>query len=399
MSDPFATDDRDEFQHRVREWFDANAPRKGSDDDFSAIHIISAMTRDEYERREQHAAEVTRSWQRKLYGAGLAKRSWPVACGGHGAPQWHDELIAAEQNNYGVSNKVFAVGLEMLPAVLLAYGTQDQKLRYLAPVARADEVWCQLLSEPGAGSDLGSVRTSATEVDGGWVVNGQKVWTSSAGMADFALLIARSDAASKRQAGISCFAMDMRQRGVDVRPLRQMSGGYHFNEVFLDDVFVPADGLIGGLGDGWTVLRTMLTSERAAIGGGTSGRGAVQLVAMARRLGRASDANVRQEVATVVIRERVLDMLMERVRRPGEVPAAGPIGKLAYSDHARLTAHAATRILGAAATITDDDEGAFWIERLLFAPGLRIGGGTDEIQRNNIGEQGLGLPREPKPPL
>jgi alkylation response protein AidB-like acyl-CoA dehydrogenase len=388
---------REEFGARVHAWFDANAPKKGDPQDFSAVHIISASTREEYRAREERAVELTRAWQRNLFDAGLAGRSWPAEYGGHGAPAWQDGVVAEVQSSYGVSTKAFAVALEMLPAVLFAHGTHDQRLRHLPAVVRGDEYWCQLLSEPGAGSDLGSVRTMAKPVDGGWAVTGQKVWTSGAGVADYALLIARSDPGSSRQAGLSCFALEMSDPGVDVRPLRQMSGGYHFNEVFLEDVFVPEDGLIGGLGDGWSVLRTMLRSERAAIGGGTSGRSGVQLVAMVQRLGCSRDPVVRQMVATAVIRERVLDWLGSRVAIPGEVPAGGSLSKLLYSEHARLTADVATNILGAAATVSDHGEAAPWVERLLFAPGLRLGGGTDEIQRNTIGEQGLGLPREPRP--
>jgi alkylation response protein AidB-like acyl-CoA dehydrogenase len=388
---------REEFEARVREWFETNAPRKGSPDDFSDVHIVSASTSDEYEARERHAIDVTRGWQRTLFDAGLAARSWPAEYGGHGEPAWQDDVIAAEQARYGVSTKMFAVALEMLPGVLFAHGTHDQRIRHLPRVLRGEEIWCQLLSEPDAGSDLASIRTLATKVDGGWTVSGQKVWTSIAGVADHALLIARNDRASSRQAGISCFGLAMAQPGVTVRPLRQMSGAYHFNEVFLDDAFVSEDALIGGLGDGWSVLRTMLTSERAAIGGGTSGRSATQLVGLVQRLGRATDPVVRQLVAAAVIRERVLDLLGARVAVPGTVPAGGSVSKLLYSDHARLTADAATRILGLASTVSDHHEAAPWVERLLFAPGLRIGGGTDEIQRNTIGEQGLGLPREPKP--
>jgi alkylation response protein AidB-like acyl-CoA dehydrogenase len=386
---------RAQFRARVEGWFAANAPRKGDPEDFSAVHIVSASTREEYREHEERAVGLTRGWQRRLFDAGLAGRSWPSEYDGQGTPSWQDDVVAEVQAAYGVSTKFFAVGLEMLPAVLFAHGSHEQRLRHLPKVLRGDEVWCQLLSEPGAGSDLASVRTAATPVDGGWSVTGQKVWTSGAGIADYALLIARSDPESSRRSGLSCYTLDMSDPGVDVRPLRQMSGGYHFNEVFLDDVFVPEDGLIGGLGDGWNVLRTMLRSERAAIGGGTSGRSAAQLMALVRRLGCSDDPVVRQTVATVVIRERVLDWLGSRVAIPGSVPAGGSLSKLLYSEHARLTADVVTNLLGPAATVHDEGEAAPWLERLLFAPGLRIGGGTDEIQRNTIGEQGLGLPREP----
>jgi alkylation response protein AidB-like acyl-CoA dehydrogenase len=393
----FDVEDRREFQSRVRAWFDVNAPKKGAPDDFSSLHIVSADTAAEYRAREHTAFERTRAWQRMLFDAGLAGRSWPTEYGGRGAPVWQDEIVAEEQGRYGVSTKMFAISLEMVPPVLFRHGTHDQRLRHLPRVLRGDEMWCQLLSEPEAGSDLANVRTIASPADGGWTVTGQKVWTSSAGVASFALLIARTDPSQPRHAGLSWFAMDMSDPGVDVRPLRQMSGAYHFNEVFLDDVFVPADAQIGGLGDGWTVLKTMLTSERAAIGSGTSARSAVQLVALAEQLGRNDEPVVRQLLAAAYMRERILDLLVARVGSGQAVPAGGSVSKLLYSDHARMTADAATKILGAAVTLSQHPDAAPWIDRLLFAPGLRLGGGTDEIQRNTIAEQGLGLPREPRP--
>ncbi|MBL7512965.1 acyl-CoA dehydrogenase family protein [Frankia nepalensis] len=277
---------REEFTARVRAWFESTAPRKGSPEDFSAVHAVTATTLADYHAHERHALAVTRAWQRRLYDAGLAGRSWPADCGGLGAPAWQDEVVTEEQARFGVSTKMFAVALEMVPAVLFAHGTHEQRVAYLPPILRGEHGWCQLLSEPGAGSDLASASTRATPVDGGWSVTGQKVWTSNATSARYALLVARTGTKEEGRAGLSCFALDMEQPGVDVRPLRQMNGAYHFNEVFLDDVLVPAGGLIGRLGDGWAVLRTMLASERAAIGGGTSGRSATRLVARPPRRGR-----------------------------------------------------------------------------------------------------------------
>ena len=418
------------FRARVRAWLEANAPRKGEPGDFSAAHLVSARTPEEYRRREHEALAVTVAWQRRLFHAGFAGRSWPPEYGGAGAPAWQYEVVADEQSRYGVSTKMIAVALEMVPPVLFEHGTHEQRAEHLPKVLRGGESWCQLLSEPGAGSDLASVSTRATAVAGGWSVTGQKVWTSGAGTADFALLLARSEpegrgaawaeerATKERatreggaseaprrragkhsepvpgRAGLSCFAVDMRTAGVDVRPLRQMSGGYHFNEVFLDDVFVPSHGLIGRLGGGWGVLRTMLASERAAIGGGTSGRSAVQLIALARHLGHTDEQVVRQLLASAYIRERVLDLLQARVIGGSDVPAGGSVTKLLYSEHARRTAADAMQLLGAAGMTTEHPDAAPWVERLLFAPGLRLGGGTDEIQRNTIAERGLGLPRE-----
>jgi alkylation response protein AidB-like acyl-CoA dehydrogenase len=389
--------DREAFRKAVRAWFDEHAPAKGSPGDFSTIHVVTARSKEEYRARENAALEVTRRWQRNLFDAGLAGRSWPEEYGGAGAPAWQDEVVAEEQARYGVSTKVMAVALEMVPPVLFAHGTHEQRLEHLPRVIRGEQSWCQLLSEPGAGSDLASVSTQATPVDGGWSVTGQKVWTSGAGSSDYALLIARTERSIPGRGGLSCFAMLMAQAGIDVRPLRQLSGAYHFNEVFLDGAFVPTSGLIGELGEGWTVLRTMLSHERAAIGGGTSGRGAVQLVALARQRGRSEDPVVRQHVAAAVARERLLDLLQARAAAGAPVPAGGSVAKLLYSEHARLTANAALELLGPSATVTADPAAEPWIERFLFAPGLRIGGGTDEIQRNTIAERGLGLPREPQP--
>ncbi len=384
------------FLPRVEAWFEEHAPRQGAPDDFSASHIVSGTTVPEFQHREREAFDTARSWQAGLFEAGLAGRSWPVAYGGLGAPAWQDEAVAEVQSRYGVSTKMLAVALEMLPGVLFTHGTDEQRTLFLPAVLRGDQGWCQLLSEPDAGSDLGGVRTSATPVEGGWTVRGQKVWTSVAGCASYALLLARTSDAPGL-AGVSCFILDMSDPGVDVRPLRQMSGGYHFNEVFLSEVFVPAAWLVGSLGGGRQVLQTMLASERAAIGGGTSARGAGQLRALAERTGRSRQPIVRQLVAEAVGRERVLDVLVGRVAAGHPVPAGGSITKLLYSEHARRTADAAMTILGPSGIIGAGQDSLHWIDRLLFAPGLRLGGGTDEIQRNVIAERGLGLPREPRP--
>ena len=384
----------EDFRAEVRAWLDEHAPAKGSDDDFSSIHVVSAQTMEEYRRREHEAFERSCGWQRQLFEAGWAGRSWPGDLGGHGAAGWQDDVVAEEQARYGVSTKMLAVALEMLPPVLFRHGTPDQQATHLPAVLRGDSSWCQLLSEPAAGSDLASVTTFATPTAGGWSVSGQKVWTSGAGSSDHALLVARTDRDVPGRAGLSCFAVSMRQPGVEVRPLRQMSGGYHFNEVFLDGAFVAETDLIGDLGGGWAVLRTMLTSERAAIGGGTSARSAAQLVALAEEVGRNGDAAARQTVVAAVVRERLLDLMVARAAS-GTVPAAGSVTKLLYSEHARLSASAGMELLGADALATGARSDP-WLERFLFAPGLRLGGGTDEIQRNIIAEQGLGLPREPR---
>jgi alkylation response protein AidB-like acyl-CoA dehydrogenase len=388
-----ALDDRASFRSGVEEWFESNAPKKGSPGDFSAVHIVAADSVAGYKAAEQNALETSRLWQKKLCAAGLAGRAWPRAYGGQAAPAWQDQVTAEVQGRYGVSTKFLSIGLEMLPPVLMKHGTHEQRLRHLPAVRRADQTWCQLLSEPDAGSDLGSAKTFATPVSGGWSVSGQKVWTSNAGTSDFALLIARTDREVSGMGGLSCLILDMSQPGVDVRPLRQMSGAYHFNEVFLEHAFVPEDCLIGKPGDARSVLRTMLSSERSAIGGGTSARSASQLIQLAKHLGRQDEPTVRQSLAGAYIRERVLDLTLARFASGPEVPSGGSITKLMYSEHARLSANAGGSILAAAMTAGAVAEAQPWLERFLFAPGLRIGGGTDEVQRNAVAERGLGLPR------
>ena len=382
--------EREAFRAEVRAWLDEHAPAKGSPEDFSAAHLVSASTAEAYEAQEHAALAVTQGWQRKLHDAGWAGRSWPSDYGGHDGPAWQAEIVAEEQGRYGVSTKMLAVALEMLPPILFEHGTHEQRLEHLPKALRGETAWCQLLSEPDAGSDLTNVQTLATPVDGGWSVSGQKVWTSNAVTADHALLLARTDRSLPGREGVSCFALAMDQEGVEVRPLRQMSGGYHFNEVFLDGAFAPEDGLLGALGGGFAVLRTMLASERAAVGGGTSARSATQLLAMATELGRTADPLVRQELARAYTRETLLDLLQTRA---GSLPAGGSVTKLLYSEHARLSGNLALALLGAAATTPADEVAAPWLDRFLFAPGLRIGGGTDEVQRNTIAERGLGLPR------
>lgn len=386
--------DREVFRAEFRAWLEAHAPAKGSAEDFSAAHLVAAPTADGYEAQERAALAVTQGWQRQLFDAGWAGRSWPSAYGGHDRPEWQTETVAEEQGSFGVSTKMLAVALEMLPPVLFEHGTHEQRLEYLPPVLRGEASWCQLLSEPDAGSDLTNVQTMAERVDEGWSVTGQKVWTSNAVTADHALLLARTDRSVPGRAGVSCFAMAMDQPGVQVRPLRQMSGGYHFNEVFLDEAHIADGGLIGVLGGGFAVLRTMLSSERAAVGGGTSARSVGQLLALAGELGRSREPLVRQELARAYTRETLLDLLQTRAP---SLPAGGSVTKLLYSEHARLSANLALELLGPAATTLDDEVGAPWLDRFLFAPGLRLGGGTDEIQRNTIAERGLGLPREPRP--
>ena len=397
---PPTTGSPSEFRSHARSWLEANAIPRGADGDFSASHLFTAKSLDDFWIRERQVFDQAIDWQRRLYDAGWAGLSWPREFGGQGLDDWAEDVFAEEHAQFGVSTKLLSVGLQMAASVLRRHGTEGQKARYLPPIIRADEIWCQLFSEPDAGSDLASITSRAVITDHGWELNGQKVWTSGAGVSDLGLILARTVPSSRGRSGLSCFIVPMTSPGVEVRPLREMSGAYHFNEVFLSGVGVDRDALIGDEGDGWSVARTMLSSERSAIGGGTSGRSVGDLIRTVHSVtapGERPGPLRRQSVAAAYIRERVLDLHTQRSRVDSPA-SAGSIGKLMYSEHARLSSSVGLEALGMASVAGDDDRADVWQDRFLFSPGLRIGGGTDEIQRNVIAERGLGLPREPKPP-
>jgi len=268
---------------------------------------------------------------------------------------------------------------------------------------RGDELWCQLFSEPGAGSDLAGLTTRAEPAPRGdaWVVTGQKVWTSSPDRARWGMLLARTDPSAPRHAGIGYFLLDMQSPGIEVRPLRQMTGESHFSEVFLDGVRVPAADMLGAPGEGWGVARTTLFSERASIAGG-SGATPEALVALARAFGRAGDPLLRQALVDVHVRSELLRFLRYRLQTAlsqGRAPGTeASVMKLAYARLAKAMTEAALATQGPAGMLGRADlaDGGTWLRRFLHAPSLRIAGGSDQVQASIIGERALGLPREPR---
>ena len=341
--------------------------------------------------------EQQRSWQRYLYEHGWGVPTWPVEYGGRGLGMlesmvWNQEKVAA-----GAHTFFNLVGLGLAGPTIIARGSEDQKGRYLPPLARGDEVWCQLFSEPSAGSDLGNITTRAEKIDGGFVVNGQKVWSSGAAESDRGMLVARYDADLPKQQGLVYLLVDMHARGVDVRPLRQIDGGAHFSEVFFTDVQIGDDDLVGAPGDGWSVAMTTLTNERMSLGGGfgTFAMSFDDVVAIARSTGRID----RQQLVDVYARRVVLDVLNNRVQSAlfsGKIPSAeGSVIKLLMAELGTATADLAIDSLGADGMLAADAPSAQ--QRFLGSHAMHIGGGTDEIQRNAIAERVLGLPREPRP--
>ncbi|WP_322754626.1 acyl-CoA dehydrogenase family protein [Frankia sp. Cas3] len=378
------------FRGRARQWLTVEAPRRG--------WIPSeAVAADELAR--------SRDCQQALCAAGFGAITYPAEYGGAGLGVREQIEFNEEATAYSLPLSELVVGLGVCAPTLLALGTDRQKARYLPPLLRADEIWCQLFSEPGAGSDLASLSTRAAgSAASGWTVNGQKVWTSGAQHADFGLLLARTDPqAASKHAGLTMFLLDMAAPGITVRPLRQIDGTAHFNEVFFDDVHVPPQNLVGTVNRGWAAALVSLMSERVSLGTTRATAGLVPdaetLIAAARRRGVATDPVLRAELVDIVIRERVLAYVGKRInaavlagREPGP---EGSIAKLLDSDLLRRAATVGARIHGPATTAWDPANAgdSTWSRAVLFAPGMRIAGGTDEIQKNTLAERTLGLPR------
>ena len=366
-------------------------------------------------------------WRRRLLDAGWAAPTWPVEWFGRGLPGWADAVLAEELAAAGAVGAAIGAGTGLVAPTLLAHGSDELKRRLLPPAFTGEHVWCQLFSEPGAGSDLAGLTTRATRDGDQWVIEGQKLWSTSAHHADFGLLLARTDWDVPKHRGISCFALPMRQPGVEARPLRQMNGYASFNEVFLTGAVVPADHMIGEPGEGWRVAMTTLAHERGFatlrrrrfdVSGGRAVReaaaeadeyfatyawypqraGRADLVTETATIaGRRDDPVARQRIAALVALQRANDWTARRAqaaRAAGRVPGAeGSLGKLAASAVARSAASAHGMLAGPAATVD-----GIVAEILVSVPAQSIAGGTDEIQHNIIGERVLGLPKEPSWP-
>ena len=383
------------FRAEARAWLEANAIPKGHPDDFSAGIWSSAYSEDVLIKR-------TREWQGRLYDGGWAGITWPRSVGGRGGRPIDSVIFNQEQARFGVAVGVFTVAIGMVGPTLLRHGTPEQQERYLRAMLKGDELWCQLFSETEAGSDLANVSTRA-ELDGEeWVVSGQKVWTSSAPRAEWGILLARTDPDAPKHKGITYLLLDMSTPGVDIRPLRQMTGDAHFSEVFLDDVRIPVANVVGAVGEGWKVAQTTLASERTAIAGGSGGADPPGLIALAQELGRSHDPLVRQAVVDAHLRSELLRFLRYRSQTAlsqGTAPGAETsVMKLVYARFMQQMTNAAMQVQGPVAMLSGPElpRGGVWTTKFLHAPSLRIAGGSDQIQGNIIGERVLGLPAEPR---
>jgi alkylation response protein AidB-like acyl-CoA dehydrogenase len=344
---------------------------------------------------------------RMLAEAGLVAPHWPKPWGR--AASAIDQLIVDEElRAAGVRRPENPIGIGWAGPTILAGGTEDQQRRWLPAMLDGSEIWCQLFSEPGAGSDLASLTTRATRDGDGWVVSGQKVWTSLAHVSKWGILLARTDDSADRHEGISYLICPMDAPGVEVRPIVEMTGIHLFNEVFLDEVFIPRENLIGEEGRGWSLAKVTLANERVSLSSGGSlwGRGptAEDLLDIVRQSGGCSDPEPRQALAQLYIESEILRLIRLRTlsaqiagRPPG--PEAS-VRKLLADEHGQHVMGIAKDLAGAAGMLSDSGPmGApvdLWNYGFLFAPALTIGGGTTQVQKNILAERVLGLPGEPK---
>ena len=381
------TPEQAEYRAQVRQWLEQHrdeAPPARADD----------------EGDEQAYLAARRAWQGQLAEGGLAGVVWPKEFGGQGRGPIEQVIVNQELGAAGVPGILDVIGVGMLGPTIIAHGSDEQKTRYLGPMLHGDEVWCQLFSEPAAGSDLAGVQARARQnEDGTWTLNGQKVWTTNAQFASYGLLLARTDADVPKHKGLTMFVVPMDAEGVTVRGLRQISGEAEFNEVFFDDVTLDADAVVGGVGNGWGTVLTTLMFERLTIGLGSEALG-YRADRFARPI--AADPAARQdpdvrkrlgEIAADLLALRFTSYRTLTALQGGQIP--GPEAALAKVTTVNA-AIAATDLIADVIGPEALDDASEWAYAISFLPGLKSAGGTEEILRNTVGERVLGLPPEPR---
>jgi alkylation response protein AidB-like acyl-CoA dehydrogenase len=390
------TEEERAFRAEVRAWLETKANRRvvGGPSDHSYVPGEKSAEDD-----LKHTA-ACKEWQQTLYDGGWAGLTWPVDAGGRGGKGWQQRIFNEEQAKFDVAVGAFAVGIGMAGPTIIAWGTDEQKARFLPPMLRGDEIWCQLFSEPGAGSDLAGLRTRAERDGDEFILNGQKVWTSGAHYSQWGLLLARTDLDQPKHRGITAFILDMSLPGIEVRPLRQITGASHFNEVFFTDVRIPASAQLGPLNEGWRVANTMLSNERALIGGGGGRVGFRDLAELAKQGGTAHDPLLRQELARSYTRMQIIKWLgwRARSRKDGGMGPETSVLKLAVSRRLELDGDLVLALQRAHGVLSNEDAlfDGYYQQQFLMQWSSRIGGGTEQVQRNVIGERVLGLPGEPR---
>jgi len=386
------------FRAEARAWLEANAELKNPDD--PGADVLA-------ERTDPGTIKAAKAWQKKKAQAGWACITWPKEIGGRGGTAIQSVIWNQEEARFKTPPNIFGIGLGMCGPTVLTHGSDEQRKKWIPKLVTGEEIWCQLFSEPSAGSDLAGLRTSAVRDGDDWVINGQKIWTTGAQFSDWGILVTRHDPNASKHAGLTYFVVDMHSPGIEVRPITQINGGRGFNEVFFNDVRIPDWNRLGKVGDGWRVAITTLMNERASIGSGSGGGGGISdLIRMAREVHlngapALQDPSVRQKLADFYVRSKGLQFTgnrtltaLSRGTTPG--PEAS-LGKLVGGVLVQQMAAFGMELAGAAGMLTDrklTPHEATFQERYLSIPGLRIAGGTDEVLRNIIAERVLRLPPE-----
>jgi alkylation response protein AidB-like acyl-CoA dehydrogenase len=365
------------FRDELRAWLTGNHPGREPEGDLAGF-------------------DFRRDWQRKLHDAGWAGVAWPKEYGGRGATLVEQAIYNEEMVRAQAPSPANVLGLAMGGPTVVAHGTEDQRRRYLEPILSAREIWCQGFSEPGSGSDLASVKTRAVRDGDGWVVTGQKVWTTLAQHAKWCMLVARTDPDAPKHQGLTYFLMDMEQDAVQVRPLRQITGESEFNELFIEEARIPDENIIGGEGNGWAVAITTLMHERATLAFGLQIAVKLalrELMDEARHARAARDPLIRDRLAQLYIESEVLRLNAYRgltaIMRDGVPGPEGSLGKWQWAEVNQALTELAMDLRGPRAVLQDDT----WTFRFLRARANSIEGGTTEILKNIVAERVLGLPR------
>ena len=383
------------YRATVRQWIAANAPEFG------------ALSPEEGRLWHPVHKELARQWQATKAAAGYACISWPKERGGAGGSAVEEAIFSQEEQRAGVQFHYFATGLKMLLPALMEHSRDEASLALVAPAVRGDKIWCQLFSEPSSGSDSAGIRTRAAKDGDDWVIDGQKVWNSGAQASDYGMVITRTDPDVPKHKGLTAFWIDMKSPGVEVRPIRMMSGDYEFNEVFLTGLRIPDSQRVGEVGGGWKVVISTLMNERAAVGSitGINWRDVLKLARETPSFdGMASDDPAFREwladYYTEVEAVRLLGFRTMTALSRGENPGPGAsAGKLLWANSTQAMTAKALDLLETYGMIDDADlahrNGTFH-HRFMWSPGLRLGGGSDEIMKNIIAERVLGLPGDPR---
>jgi acyl-CoA dehydrogenase len=375
------------FRKEVRGWLKANRPKKKDLEGLGGI-------------------EQAKLWQKRKYDAGWACITWPKEYGGRGASPIENVIWNQEESKYDLPQGVFSIGQGMAAPTLMMWASDEDKARFLPKLASGEEIWCQLFSEPAGGSDLAALRTKAEKDGDEWVINGQKIWTSGAHYSDYGILVLRTDPAVPKHKGLTYFWIDMKSPGIEIKPIKQISGDSNFNEVYFTDVRVSDSQRLGAEGQGWQVALTTLMNERASIGAGGGSVGVDSVYKLAKEVeidGKPAikDPSVRAKLADWYCQESGLKYTAWRTLSAlsrGETP--GPensIGKLVGAPKAQDMANFAIDLQEMAGAIRDpklSEAAAMYQETYMAIPGLRIAGGTDEIMANIIAERVLGLPQD-----